>query len=464
MSTDVVSVYDSIAPIIQHMQTSNQCSLDISGQGLMSLLFSDEAIPLPATVISLACCRNNLTHLEGLPDALETLLCSENPLIEFPESLPPNLRKLQCCRISTLTRLCPVFPMHLTELFLDNCTNLIEIPALPPGLVTLSCNNTAISSLPSLPHTLKKLYCSFISSLVELPTLCHTNLERLECKKLSIRFLPNLPDTLLFLDCSQNENLIVLPSVLPPDLRDLDCSSCPLLTIIPILPSLLRNLTCFGCSIRRFECASRFYRLRLPQLETFDCSLNELNTLPDLQICRELKRFNCSNNNLGKLSDPSKNMFLPPGLLSLNCSHNEITSIDSNELPFDLLYFNCKDNLLTEIPVLPDDLEEFNCSENPLEEGTLNGKLPDSLTKFKCRKIELQELPPLPPSLQSLDCSNNELTCLVNVDNGQSWPPCLEEIIAEGNHFPDSIRAMIPARITSVNIGIQNVTQLAPDI
>ena len=59
-----------------------------------------------------------------------------------------------------------------------------------------------MSKLPTLPHTIKKIYC-YSNNLRELPTLPYS-LEILNCRDNNLYELPILPDSLEELYCSGN--------------------------------------------------------------------------------------------------------------------------------------------------------------------------------------------------------------------------------------------------------------------
>jgi len=91
-------------------------------------------------------CRD-LTSLEGIDlSGVTRLYCYNNQLTSLP-SLPPSLKKLYC----------------------EN-NRLTSLPPLPASLEILDCFNNRLTSLPHLPFTLKKLYC-YDNQLTDLPDL-----------------------------------------------------------------------------------------------------------------------------------------------------------------------------------------------------------------------------------------------------------------------------------------------------
>ena len=92
------------------------------------------------------------------------------------------------------------------------------------------CLSTRLTTLPTLPASLRELYCSRNPLLTTLPELPAT-LETLHCSRNPLlTTLPELPATLDYLDCHNNPLLATLP-IIPPTLQDLYCVNCPLLPI-----------------------------------------------------------------------------------------------------------------------------------------------------------------------------------------------------------------------------------------
>ena len=58
-----------------------------------------------------------------------------------------------------------------------------------------------------------------------------------------------------------------------------------------------------------------------------------LDELPDLSNYKNLKYFNCSNNNIKSLDG------LPKSIKELNCAHNKLTSLD--KLPHSIDFLIC---------------------------------------------------------------------------------------------------------------------------
>ena len=95
----------------------------------------------------------------------------------------------------------PTLPSTLTKLYCHN-NQLTSLPTLPSTLTHLHCSFNQLTSLPTLPTTLIKLYC-YNNQLTSLPTLVSTLIELL-CYNNQLTSLPTLPTTLIELHCNNN--------------------------------------------------------------------------------------------------------------------------------------------------------------------------------------------------------------------------------------------------------------------
>ncbi len=88
-------------------------------------------------------------------------------------------------------------------------------------LVKLKCNNSQITSLDNIPHSLIELDCS-INKIISLDNLPNS-LTRLYCYNNKITSLDNLPDSLIVLQCCYNK--ITSLDKLPNSLTRLYCDN-----------------------------------------------------------------------------------------------------------------------------------------------------------------------------------------------------------------------------------------------
>ena len=125
---------------------------------------------------------------------------------------------------------------HLQILYCSYC-NLTSIPTLPQTLRSLYCDNNALSCLPTLPETLIHLFCND-NNITRLPTLTE-NIHSLFCNNNELNWLPTLPENLKELSCCNNK-LTWLPT-LPETLEELSCCNNNFIPI-PNLPGYIQKL------------------------------------------------------------------------------------------------------------------------------------------------------------------------------------------------------------------------------
>ena len=114
------------------------------------------------------------------------------------------------------------------------------------------------------------------------------------------------------------------------------------------------------------------YLNSLPEgILTLDISGKGITSLPDLTRFTNLKKLNCSRNNLTSLPN------LPPNLTELNCYGNQLNLLPT--LPPKLEVLTCYMNKLTSLPTLPQNLTLLYCYENNL---TSLPNLPPNLKTF----------------------------------------------------------------------------------
>ena len=139
---------------------------------------------------------------------------------------------------------------------------------------------------------------------------------------------------------------------------------------------------------------------------TLDITSKNIKYLPDLTRFKNLKKLDCSYNQLTSLPT------LPPNLEELFCFNNQLTSLPT--LPPNLKKLFCSNNQLTLFPTLPPNLKKLFCSNNQL---TLLPTLPPNLEELYCYSNQLTLLPTLPTNLKKLYCYNNPIYEIVNGDD-----------------------------------------------
>lgn len=227
------------------------CPFDVSGDSL------DISSTIVTSTLSLNCSSTPILSIEGIQYfiALTNLDCSYCSLTSIP-ALPSGLLNLSCYLNFGLSSL-PSLPGSLTSLECSNCS-FTSLPPLPATLTYLDCNGNFLSSLPTLPDNISNLHCSG-NSLTSLPSLpssltllaCDHNLltslpplpvglTSLECYSNLLTSLPQLPNGLIQIECFYND-LTALPD-LPANLEILNCFNNFRLSCLPLLPSTLHQL------------------------------------------------------------------------------------------------------------------------------------------------------------------------------------------------------------------------------
>jgi uncharacterized repeat protein (TIGR01451 family) len=164
----------------------------------------------------------------------------------------------------------PSLPDSLKGLYCSD-NHITVLPALlPPKLLELKCENNQLTTLPSLPYTLTLLFCSG-NNLVYLPPLS-ASLDNLTCNDNELISLPALPSSLSSLHCNINQ-ITTLPE-LPPSLGKLFCSN-NLLTSLPELPPLLNTLDVSGNPITCLP-------LLPDQIQNLNYNFTYINCLPNI--------------------------------------------------------------------------------------------------------------------------------------------------------------------------------------
>jgi hypothetical protein len=211
------------------LAVTNRTRVNVENMGITDLT----GIQYFDSLKSLNCSYNSLTYLSILPNSLDSLSISHNPISNLLS--PKNLRFFSCsyCGLTTLPALSD------SLIFLECYYNPISyLPNLPSKLITLNCGATSISSLPILPSNLRNLYCKSDTNLSFLPGLPNT-IEQLDCEDCQILSLPQLPGSLKFLWCRRN-SLTSLPA-LPKNLIVLAIVGNQI-SCLPTLPESLQYL------------------------------------------------------------------------------------------------------------------------------------------------------------------------------------------------------------------------------
>lgn len=178
----------------------------------------------------------------------------------------------------------PSLPNHIERMWVSKCKNITKLPELPTKLIDLSCDGTPIKMLPALPSHLHLL--NFAETEVEYLPELPQSLRVLHANNSKLAALPTLPECLSILRCWQT-NITELPP-LPRELRTLECSETRI-TKLPVLPENLRDLGIFRTPLR--ELPDQFPE-SLEYLSAFDMlwADKEIDESPNEYLTR-IKKF-----------------------------------------------------------------------------------------------------------------------------------------------------------------------------
>ena len=220
---------------------------------------------------------NNSLHADGLPlrwsDTLETIILDRNQI--------------------TTTNTVPEWSASLQMFSIDD-NPLIEVPErLPPNLTLLSMSYCHVTNLINLPTNLKRLraYYNKINTIGKLPqTLEYIHLAYNQIQS-SVLLRHKLPPTLRFLNLDCNK-LTSLPATLPETLETLSVMG-NMITVLPTrLPTSLRTLIANKNRIKIFKPSWKPGQ-RLFQLHIRDnCLIDNLIELKEQGIIEDIFQAN----------------------------------------------------------------------------------------------------------------------------------------------------------------------------
>jgi Leucine-rich repeat (LRR) protein len=173
-------------------------------------------------------------------------------------------------------------------------------------------------------------------------------------------------------------------------------------------------------------------QLNLPNLKKINCSNNNINNLNSLDNLYNLEELDCSYNRIETL----ENLNLP-NLQLLKCAFNRILSLQNLNFP-NLKYFHCSDNRINNIKDCDfTSLEEFYCFYNKIERLE-NLNFP-RLKKIYCFSNLISEIHLNLPELRILDCASNKISSLTNIVAHN-----LEELKCYNNKIQDLEDSVFP--------------------
>lgn len=192
--------------------------------------------------------NSNLTSIPTLPNTVETLFLSNNPLTNIPLGSLPNSVK---------------------DLAIGNC-NLSQLPVLPPNLDYLSCIQNNISSISNLPSSLTKLFASNNPSLTTVTNL-PDSMVNVYLENCAISFIDSFPTFCSSALKLSNNNLTSIPNF-PQNVFDIRLDNNNI-TTVPPFPS---TLTIFSMENNNVSCWPVFPNLSSVQIQgnPFQCIPN----------------------------------------------------------------------------------------------------------------------------------------------------------------------------------------------
>ena len=200
--------------------------------------------------------------------------------------------------------------------------------------------------------------------------------------------------------------------------------TCPNNRLTALDVSNLHNLETLDCSGNQISSEN----LKLPSayLKTLDCSNNRLERLDETVLPATLTELDCSDNPLTVLNVDFLNETLTKlgcaatqlsslsvasltNLTDLDCSFNRFTALDVTALQ-KLQKLYCHSNRLTSLKVTGlTTLQELSCYDNQLSVLDMNG-IGTALTKLACAKNRLASLDVSKlTGLTDLDCEKNKI-------------------------------------------------------
>ena len=301
---------------------------------------------------------------------------------------------------------------YFTKLTYLSCTNnnLTSLPSLPSSLKYLYCGQNNLTSLPSLPNSLETLSCNN-NKFTSLSVTGRSALSYLDCSNntslTTLYCYNNALTTLKVTGCSAMTGLYCNIN----KLTSLDLNGCTNLAVLSCWDNLITTLSSLPTSLEKVYCHDNMLSGTLDlsnrsKLEILECSSNPnltkvtTNGSTNLETlyaynCANLTELDCrgTSTTSGKLQ--SLNLTGLPKLVTLNCNYQKLTSLNLSSCT-SLKTLECSNNLLTSMSNIPNSIEYINCCNNKFTTLTVINK----------------------PALKTLYCNNNsELTTLNAYDN-----------------------------------------------
>lgn len=186
-------------------------------------------------------------------------------------------------------------------------------------------------------------------------------------------------------------------------IQKLDCHQQEIIFLDVTKDTLLTELICRNNRISQLNLSDNIKKL--------NCSYNNLKTL-DISSSKSLLELQCNSNNLSQL-DASHNKYLN----ILTCSDNQLESLDVS-LNLDLVYLSCSNCRLSKLDIRNNlHLERLECASNQLT-GTLDITSLKELKYFMCmyNRLDSINISSDNKNLIEIWCYNNQLSSLTIPD------------------------------------------------
>ena len=417
---------------------------------------------LPSSLTKLNCSNNQISSLDKLPSNIEYLNCAGNKFTTLTVDSYSKLNYLDCSNNTQLTSLQCNNPLLIT-LLVSGCSNL----------QSLTCTNTNVSSLSSLPSSLKTINVKN-NYLTSLDVANCTGLTSLHCEFNKLTSL-SLPSSLVYLYCNNNNFSGTFSLTGRSALKVLNIANNPGITALNCYQNSLTSLSVIGCtSLTSLNCYKNqlTYLEILPEsLQSLDCSTNKLNAF-SLNGSSNLRSvFMSANPNLTTVNcyNNSSLTFLDvaacPALTTLNCYNNKLSTLSISNCTA-LTKLDCHSNQLTSLSNIPSSVQTLNCSSNKFSGAfTLTGRTAlksldissnPSITTLNCYSNALTSLNVQNCSaMTTLDCHSNQLTTLGTL------PSSLQTLTCSSNKFSGAFSLTGRSALKSLDISSNPSTAIA---
>lgn len=222
-------------------------------------------------------------------------------------------------------------------------------------------------TLLGMPNLISSSYQVFVTASSPVISLEPTRTTRFNLASYSNTLASNVDLPLIF-TVAPSQSLVKFSSSL----------GGPFTDIYPNIDNITGSANILNVDVSNLNLTSVKYVWALPNLLTFNASLNSASLTDIGTMPNKLTRLECYSSSLFSLAD----------LSSTTCS-----------------YLNCNSNMMSSLPILPVSMSYLECSNNVIV--TLPTSLPLGLTTFLCDTTAIITTPTFPNSITSMSLANN---------------------------------------------------------